>query len=189
VAALLNSDFTLWLLGLVVRPMFLTLSGISKSMQNELAHDPIKMEVIMSIIRPLPISQRKSGFDNDLEQFADLATYDLSPITAPTMVLHGTADTVVPLSHGEFVARSIPHATMVTIEGGGHLCVVTHKEQALPALLGFLEEHAPANAMPVPIPGTKWADTGTDGNEAIVDGKITQPYSHSSTEDHNETRA
>lgn len=150
VAALLNSDFSLWLLGHLTRGMLFTLSGIGKQMQEELSHDPAKMEVIQSIIQPLPISKRKAGFDNDLAQFADLSTYELAHITAPTMVLHGTADGVVPISHSEFIARSIPHTEMVTIEGGGHLCVVTHKEQALPALLGFLQKYAPETSAEVP---------------------------------------
>ncbi|HKP52064.1 MAG TPA: alpha/beta hydrolase [Chloroflexia bacterium] len=143
VAALLDSDFTLWLLGAAARGILFSLSGVSPAVRKELEHDPAKMEVLTSILRPLPISRRKIGFQNDLEQFAGLSTYELEHITAPTMVLHGTDDRVVPLRHGEFVANSIPHAELVTIEGGGHLCVVTHKEEALPALMGFLKRHAP----------------------------------------------
>jgi 2-hydroxy-6-oxonona-2,4-dienedioate hydrolase len=145
VGAMLNSDFTLWLLGVAARGVLFTLSGISKQLQQQLAHDPARLEVITSIIQPLPISRRKVGFDNDLKQFADLPAYDLAQITASTLVFHGTADTVVPLSHAEFVTRSIRHAELVTVEGGGHLCVVTHKDEALPALLGFLKRHAPTS--------------------------------------------
>ena len=143
VAALLNTDFTLWLLGVASKGVLFTLSGIGPAARKELERDPARMEVITSILRPLPISQRKAGFDNDLEQFAGLSTYQLAHITAPTMVLHGTADGVVPLSHGEFIANSIPHAELVKIEGGGHLCVVTHKDEALPAIIGFLERNSP----------------------------------------------
>lgn len=143
VGAMLDSDFTLWLLSTAARGMLFSLSGVNRQLQQELKRDPVRLEVIMSILQPLPISQRKAGFDNDLKQFEDLPTYELAHITAPTMVLHGTADSVVPLSHGEFVARTVPHAELVTIEGGGHLCVVTHKEEALSAVLGFLKRHAP----------------------------------------------
>ncbi len=176
VAALLNSDFSLWLLGVAARPMLFTLSGIGKQMQSDLAHDPAKMEVIVSIIQPLPISKRKAGFDNDLRQFADLSTYDLAHITAPTMVLHGTADGVVPISHSEFIARSIPHTEMVKIEGGGHLCVVTHKEQALPALLGFLREHAPALASQPTGNASVKVEVSTTHNGNTPYEEPTQPY-------------
>jgi pimeloyl-ACP methyl ester carboxylesterase len=145
VGALLNSDLTLWLLGVAARGMLHTLSGINKELQQQLEHDPVRLEVITSIIQPLPISRRKIGFDNDLKQFADLPAYDLAQITAPTLVFHGTGDNVVPLSHAEFVARSVPRAELVTVEGGGHLCVVTHKDEALPAVLGFLKQHAPTS--------------------------------------------
>jgi pimeloyl-ACP methyl ester carboxylesterase len=145
VGAMLNSDFILWLLGFTVKGLLLSLNGVSKQLQQDLAHDPVRLEVITSIIQPLPVSQRKVGFDNDLKQFADLPAYELAQITAPTLVFHGTGDNVVPLSHGEFVARSVPHAELVTVEGGGHLCVVTHKDEALPAVLGFLKRHAPTS--------------------------------------------
>jgi pimeloyl-ACP methyl ester carboxylesterase len=143
VSAVLDNDFMLWLLGAATRDVLLSLSGVTPTLRKQLEHDPVKMDVLMSILRPLPISHRKVGVNNDLEQFAHLPTYPLAHITAPTMVLHGTLDGVVPLNHGEFVANSIPHAEMLTIEGGGHLCVVTHKEEALPALMDFLKRHAP----------------------------------------------
>jgi pimeloyl-ACP methyl ester carboxylesterase len=144
VSVVLDNDFMLWLLGAATRDVLLTLSGVTSTVRKQLEHDPVKMDVLMKILRPLPISHRKVGFNNDLEQFAHLPTYPLARITAPTMVLHGTLDGVVPLSHGEFVANSIPRAELLTIDGGGHLCVVTHKEEALPALMGFLKRHAPA---------------------------------------------
>ena len=44
----------------------------------------------------------------------------LSSITAPTQVVHGTADPLRPLPHGEAVAALIPHARLRTIPGMGH---------------------------------------------------------------------
>jgi pimeloyl-[acyl-carrier protein] methyl ester esterase len=42
----------------------------------------------------------------------------LPAITAPTMVVHGERDRVVPLRAGELVAELIPGATMVTMDAG-----------------------------------------------------------------------
>lgn len=44
----------------------------------------------------------------------------LGEITAPTLVMHGTADPLFPYGHGEALAREIPGARLVPLEGGGH---------------------------------------------------------------------
>jgi pimeloyl-ACP methyl ester carboxylesterase len=44
----------------------------------------------------------------------------LSSITVPTFVIHGTADPMFPLEHGQALAEEIPHARLLTLEGAGH---------------------------------------------------------------------
>lgn len=44
----------------------------------------------------------------------------LAEITAPTLVLHGTADPLLPFPHGEALAREIPGARLVALPGMGH---------------------------------------------------------------------
>ncbi len=44
----------------------------------------------------------------------------LSSIKVPTLVIHGTADPMFPLGHGEALAKEIPGATMLALEGAGH---------------------------------------------------------------------
>jgi len=44
----------------------------------------------------------------------------LAAITAPTLVIHGTADPLVPVEGGRDTAKSIPGAQLVEIEGLGH---------------------------------------------------------------------
>ena len=41
-------------------------------------------------------------------------------IDMPTLVLHGTHDPIFPLAHGKDIARRIPHARLVHLEGAGH---------------------------------------------------------------------
>jgi pimeloyl-ACP methyl ester carboxylesterase len=47
-------------------------------------------------------------------------TQELHRITAPTLVIHGTADRLVSPSGGRATARAIPGARMMTVEGMGH---------------------------------------------------------------------
>ncbi len=45
----------------------------------------------------------------------------LSEIKAPTLVLHGTEDRVVPPANGELLARGIAGARLERLDGAGHM--------------------------------------------------------------------
>jgi pimeloyl-ACP methyl ester carboxylesterase len=44
----------------------------------------------------------------------------LSSIAVPTLVVHGTADPMFPLEHGQALVEEIPGARLLTLEGAGH---------------------------------------------------------------------
>jgi pimeloyl-ACP methyl ester carboxylesterase len=44
----------------------------------------------------------------------------ISEIKIPTLVIHGTEDVVIPYIHGKMLAKTIPNATLYTIDGAGH---------------------------------------------------------------------
>jgi pimeloyl-ACP methyl ester carboxylesterase len=44
----------------------------------------------------------------------------LSAIATPTLVMHGTADPMFPIGHGETLAELIPGARLLRLEGAGH---------------------------------------------------------------------
>jgi pimeloyl-ACP methyl ester carboxylesterase len=48
------------------------------------------------------------------------STKPLSSITVPTLVIHGTADPMFPLEHGEALAREIRGAGLLRLEDAGH---------------------------------------------------------------------
>ena len=50
----------------------------------------------------------------------DVPSEPISSIAAPTLVIHGTADPMFPLAHGEALATEIPGARLLTLEGAGH---------------------------------------------------------------------
>ncbi|HYW49571.1 MAG TPA: alpha/beta hydrolase [Gemmatimonadaceae bacterium] len=63
---------------------------------------------------------------------------DLKKITIPTLVLHGTADQIVPFDgSGKRTAEMIPGSTLVTIEGGAHGLPVTHPDELTKAMVDF----------------------------------------------------
>jgi pimeloyl-ACP methyl ester carboxylesterase len=50
----------------------------------------------------------------------DLPSCPISSIAVPTLVIHGTADPMFPIEHGEALAREIHRARLLTLEGAGH---------------------------------------------------------------------
>jgi pimeloyl-ACP methyl ester carboxylesterase len=50
----------------------------------------------------------------------DVSRKPLSSITVPTLVIHGTADPMFPLEHGQALAAEIPGARLLTLNGAGH---------------------------------------------------------------------
>lgn len=62
----------------------------------------------------------------------------LGEIAAPTLVIHGSDDPLVPLGCGEDVARSIPGARMMVIGGMGH----DYPDAAVPQIVAAIAENA-----------------------------------------------
>lgn len=65
---------------------------------------------------------------------------DLKKVTVPTLVIHGSADAVVPLEgSGRRTHRAIPHSTLVVVNGAPHGLNVSHAREFNDALLSFLQ--------------------------------------------------
>ena len=62
----------------------------------------------------------------------------LTLLRAPTLVIHGDADPLVPIECGIDVARAVPDASMVTIEHMGHALPAA----AWPRIVNAIAEHA-----------------------------------------------
>jgi pimeloyl-ACP methyl ester carboxylesterase len=84
--------------------------------------------------RPFDEAQMRDLVRRDVERARDFAArrnHDLliggespsgrpSSITAPTLVIHGTADPMFPIEHGEALAHEIPNAKLLRLDGAGH---------------------------------------------------------------------
>ncbi len=58
--------------------------------------------------------------NHDLLPDEDRSDEPLSSISSPTLVIHGTADPMFPIGHGEALAEEIPDARLLRLEGAGH---------------------------------------------------------------------
>jgi pimeloyl-ACP methyl ester carboxylesterase len=64
---------------------------------------------------------------------------DLKKVTVPTLVIHGTADAIVPFaSSGQRTHHAVPHSQLVTLDGAPHGLNVSHATAFNAALLTFL---------------------------------------------------
>jgi pimeloyl-ACP methyl ester carboxylesterase len=64
----------------------------------------------------------------------------LGEIDAPTLVLHGTADRVLPVENAELLADGIPDVDLLKVEDGSHLFFIELDEHVTDELRGFLAD-------------------------------------------------
>lgn len=68
----------------------------------------------------------------------DLMDGRVARVTMPTLLLWGTRDLLTPYSLGIRMQRELPNATLLPLNGCGHLAIVDCKEAAWPAIEKFL---------------------------------------------------
>jgi pimeloyl-ACP methyl ester carboxylesterase len=56
-------------------------------------------------------------------------------ISAPTLVIHGTADPMFPIEHGYALAEVLPNAHLVAAKGAGHGLESVDQQTVLEAIL------------------------------------------------------
>jgi pimeloyl-ACP methyl ester carboxylesterase len=66
------------------------------------------------------------GYAHDITVQGRAWTFDPARITAPTIVVHGADDQLVPLSHSEHTASMIPGAELRVVPECGHLSLIDH---------------------------------------------------------------
>ncbi len=143
-ALLRQYDFTAWWLSTDALREVMAQSGITPQVLARIKDDAQTMEIVRALIQTYLVSARRAGLENDLRQGPRcLPVTGLERIAAPTLVIHGDLDPLVLISHAEYVAQTVPGATFLRIEDGGHLCMVTHKETTFAALNEFVKRHAP----------------------------------------------
>ncbi|MBV9395334.1 MAG: alpha/beta fold hydrolase [Methylobacteriaceae bacterium] len=69
-------------------------------------------------------------------------TKALPKVRVPTLVIHGTADPLVPVEGGRAIAAGVPGAKLVEIEGMGHAI----PEAVWPRVIGAISDHAKAKS-------------------------------------------
>ncbi len=85
---------------------------------------------------PTPMEAWRAQY-NACEAFVERVT-PVEEIAAPTLVVHGDADRIVPYENGVELARRIPAARFERFAGAGHLLFIEQHERFNKAVLEFL---------------------------------------------------
>ncbi len=73
---------------------------------------------------------------------SQVGTYPLEEIAVPVLIVHGTADRLVPFAqHAKALSSRIPGAELLAIEGGEHVALFTHREVVKAQVTAFLNSH------------------------------------------------
>jgi pimeloyl-ACP methyl ester carboxylesterase len=71
------------------------------------------------------------------------STLRLDRIRAPTLVMHGERDRLVPLAASKLLATQIPDAELAVVPGTGHAFGLEAPQKSLDLLLGWVERRLP----------------------------------------------
>ena len=102
-----------------------------KARVAEVLADPAKLQFVLELgPTASQTRERRTGYENDLAQFEAIDSLELDQITAPTLVIQGTADTDVTPDHSSWAAATIPGARRLDLVDGSHLALYTHPDAA-----------------------------------------------------------
>lgn len=90
-----------------------------------------------SVVHPAIENGPGPLIDDDLAYVSPWG-FDPARVGAPTLILHGGRDRMVPSTHGEWLARHLPAAEFWLCPEDGHISVLSSGEAAV----GWLHEHA-----------------------------------------------
>jgi pimeloyl-ACP methyl ester carboxylesterase len=66
----------------------------------------------------------------------------LADVRVPTLIVHGTADAIVPAMAGRFLAKSIPGAKLLELDGVGHLPTLTRPRELVDAIVSWASAYS-----------------------------------------------
>lgn len=88
-----------------------------------------------------------------METGRDLLDFQLQRVTAPTLVVWGADDELIPVSVGEAIHRDIPGSAMLVVAGCGHLAPLECSAPVVSGTVGFLRAEPALRGGEATVPG------------------------------------
>lgn len=122
-------------------------AGVAYTLGNIYGDDsqvtPAKIKLVGDMMR------RKGNGDAFVQSIEEFSLPDPEPllnsITAPTLILWGGDDIVIPVDHGRRMAAAIPDARLIVYDGVGHVAHEEAPERSIMDVRAFLAETGAAN--------------------------------------------
>jgi pimeloyl-ACP methyl ester carboxylesterase len=88
----------------------------------------------------------KTGYFYQLLAMAGWTSAPFLPfLNTQTLIMMGGDDQIVPLANGKILDFLIPNSELFVIPDGGHLFLLSHAEESIAAIRGFLDDSAAEN--------------------------------------------
>ena len=154
---LMNQDSGMWLYNamfeyanLGTARQFIGMMSLLDNEQNDalaesVVADPSKLSMLGKILLSMgPTSLLKAGTFNDVDNYMDMPPMPLEEITAPTLIVHGTADGDVPPEDATYAASKIASSELYWVEDGIHVFTLSQDSDAvMNKILSFLNQYSP----------------------------------------------
>jgi pimeloyl-ACP methyl ester carboxylesterase len=98
-------------------------------------HDPRIRPMLIDTFGAALAPGVQGWVDDDLA-FTKPWGFDVTTISVPTLLWHGTEDVLAPVSHTEWLSRHVPNARFVRAPGAGHMAAFMAQDAVLSWLLG-----------------------------------------------------
>lgn len=97
----------------------------------DVLHDRPRRRVLLDLSSSGNAGGRnRPGWDNDVRVLGAVDDLELGAVRAPTLLVHGDADTEVPMEHSVRAAAAVPDVELVTLPGGTHFGLWDHHDAA-----------------------------------------------------------
>lgn len=116
--------------GMALKLMLRTESTLAhekaRSLVSKILKSSQKMNSFSKLVRSLsPMSTRRPGLVNDLDQLVQIEQLPMERISVPTLIFHGTADGDVGFEHAEVMHDAIPDSELFAVEDAFHILALS----------------------------------------------------------------
>ncbi len=119
-----------------VRRTFTAIAG-----EGHMAAHPEDLEQIVnnSLAKPMSLESYQRQLGACIGHFGKGTADRLAQITAPTLVVHGDCDPLIPYPNGQYLAAHIQGARLITFPGVGHISMIESPARFNREVIEFLE--------------------------------------------------
>ena len=112
-------------------------------LMRDIMKDEHRVKILMELIRSMsPSKLRTRGLNNDLKQLREIDPLPLEHVATPTLIIHGSDDSDVPLEHARNAAESIPGSELYIVEKGFHILALSDEaDEVNEKRIMFMKNH------------------------------------------------